>query len=134
MVLNMVTVSTARRLADGHRNTAAWLCAAIDPSDEERAWLSRGFVGYLAAPGYGEMFTEAGFGELVEFARSGRSPKEVRARVPDDLIEHVALIGTETEVRARIDEYAAAGLTEICLVPSAPDQPSARHTLEALAL
>jgi probable F420-dependent oxidoreductase len=133
MVLNMVTVPTAARLAAGHPDTAAWLCAAIDPSDEERAWLSRGFVGYLAAPGYGEMFTEAGFGELVEFARGGRSPKEVRARVPDDLIEHVALVGSESEVRARIAEYATAGLTEICLVPSAPDQPSARRTLEALA-
>lgn len=133
MVLNMVTVTAARRLAAGHPDTAAWLCAAIDPSDEERAWLSRGFVGYLGAPGYGEMFVEAGFGELVEFARSGGSPKEIGARIPDDLIEHVGLIGSESEVLARIDEYAAAGLTEICLVPSAPDQPSSRRTLEALA-
>jgi probable F420-dependent oxidoreductase len=133
MVLNMVTVSTAQRLAGGHPNTAAWLCAAIDPSDEERAWLMRGFVSYLAAPGYGEMFIEAGFGELVEFARSGRSPKEILARVPHDLIEHVALVGTESQVRTRIDDYAAAGLQEICLVPSAPDQPSSRPTLEALA-
>jgi probable F420-dependent oxidoreductase len=133
MVLNMVTVSTARRLAEGHPNTAVWLCAAIDPSEEERAWLTRGFVGYLAAPGYGEMFAEAGFAELVEFARSGPSPKEVLARVPDDLIEHVALVGTECAVRARIDDYTAAGMREICLVSSAPDQPSSRRTLEALA-
>ena len=67
MVLNMVTTNTAQRLAAQHPNTAVWLCAAIDPSDEERDWLARGFVGYLAAPGYAEMFVEAGFGELVDF-------------------------------------------------------------------
>jgi probable F420-dependent oxidoreductase len=133
MVLNMVTAATAGRLAAKHPNTAVWLCAAIDPSDEERAWLSRGFVGYLAAPGYGEMFTEAGYGELVEYARSRPGPKELFARMPDDLIDQVALVGSESEVRRRIGEYEAAGITEICLVPPAPDLPSAERTLEALA-
>jgi probable F420-dependent oxidoreductase len=133
MVLNMVTAATAGRLAARHPNTAVWLCAAIDPTEQERAWLSRGFVGYLAAPGYAEMFVEAGFGDLVEFARSRPVPKEVFARMPDDLIDRVALVGSEAEVRRRIGEYEAAGITEICLVPPAPDLPSAERTLEALA-
>lgn len=133
MVLNMVTVEAAARLAPQHPNTAVWLCAAIDPSEEERAWLARGFVGYLAAPGYGEMFIDAGFGELVEFARTRPGPKEVFARMPDDLIDRVALVGTESQVRARIAEYEAAGITEVCLVPSAPDHPSAARTLALLA-
>ena len=133
MVLNMVTSATAARLAARHPNTAVWLCAAVEPTDEERAWLARGFVGYLAAPGYGEMFAEAGYGELVEFARTRPNPKEIFARMPPDLIDQVALVGDETTVRRRIAEYAAAGITEICLVPPAPDLPSATRTLEALA-
>ncbi|HSJ91270.1 MAG TPA: LLM class F420-dependent oxidoreductase [Ilumatobacter sp.] len=133
MVLNMVTAATAGRLAARHVNTAVWLCAAIDPSDEERAWLSRGFVGYLAAPGYGEMFAEAGYADLVEFARNRPNPKELFARIPPELIDQVALVGDEAAVRSRIAEYEAAGITEICLVPSAPDLPSATRTLEALA-
>ena len=133
MVLNMVTTETAGRLAAQHPNTAVWLCAAIDPSDEERAWLARGFVGYLAAPGYGEMFAEAGYGELVEFARTRPGPKELYARLPADLIDQVALVGSERHVGDRIAEYAAAGVTEVCLVPAAPDLPSCRRTLEALA-
>lgn len=133
MVLNMVTASTAARFASRHPDTAVWLCAAIDPTDEERAWLSRGFVGYLAAPGYGEMFAEAGYGDLVEFARARPGPKEVFARMPPDLIDQVALVGDETTVRRRIDEYRSAGITEICLVPPAPDLPSAGRTLEVLA-
>ena len=35
MVLNMVTVDAAARLAAQHQNTAVWLCAAIDPSASE---------------------------------------------------------------------------------------------------
>lgn len=133
MVLNMVTVDTATRLASRHPNTAVWLCAAIDPTDEERSWLARGLVGYLAAPGYGEMFAEAGYPELVEFARTRPGPKELFARMPPELLDDVALVGSEASVRARIDAYADAGIAEICLVPPAPDLPSSRRTLETLA-
>jgi len=133
MVLNMVTAETAGRLAAQHSNTAIWLSAAIDPSDEERAWLSRGFVGYLAAPGYSEMFTEAGYGDLVEFARTEPGPKQIYARMPADLVDQIALVGSEETVRARIEEYAQAGVKEICLVAPALDLPSGRRTLELLA-
>ena len=133
MVLNMVTVGSAARLASRHRNTAVWLCAAVDPTDDERVWLSRGLVGYLAAPGYGEMFAEAGYGELVDFARTRPGPKEVFAKMPSDLIEQVGLVGSESEIRARIAAYASAGIAEICVVPPAPDLPSARRTMELLA-
>ena len=133
MVLNMVTVEAARRLARHHPNTAIWLAAAVDPTDEERSWLSRGYVGYLAAPGYAEMFIEAGFGELVEFARSRPGPKAVFSRMPDDLIDHVALVGDEATVQRRIDEYAAAGITEIGIVAPPEDLRTGPRTLEALA-
>ena len=133
MVLNMVTVASAARLAPQHPNTAVWLCAAVDPTDDERAWLSRGLVGYLAAPGYGEMFIEAGYGDLVEYARTRPGPKEVFARMPEALIDDVALLGSEAAIRARIAAYGAAGITEVCLVPPAPDLPSSRRTLEAFA-
>ena len=133
MVLNMVSVDTAARLAVHHPDTAVWLAASIDPTPEERRWLTRGFVGYLAAPGYGEMFTEAGFGELVEFARTRPHPREVAERIPDELLDVVALTGSEAHVRDRIDAYAAAGITEVCIVPPPLDQPSGRRTVEALA-
>jgi probable F420-dependent oxidoreductase len=133
MVLNMVTAEAAARLAPRHPHTAVWLCAAIDPTDDERQWLTRGFVGYLAAPGYAEMFVDAGYGELVEFARTRPNPKDLLARIPLDLIDRVALIGDEAAVRRRIDEYADAGVAEICLVPPAPELPSSLGTLAALA-
>ncbi len=53
--------------------------------------------------------------------------------MPGDLIDQVALVGSESEVRDRIAAYRTAGVTEICVVPPAPDLPSARRTLEQLA-
>jgi probable F420-dependent oxidoreductase len=133
MALNMVTVDAARRLAVSHPNTVAWLCVAVDPTEQQRRWLTRGFVGYLAAPGYDQMFVDAGFGDLVEFARTRPSPKDLFERVPDDLLDHVALVGDEPTVRARVIEYEAAGLAEIGLVPAAPDLGGIA-TLEAIGV
>ena len=79
------------------------------------------------------MFAAAGFADLVAFARTRPHPKELAARVPDGLLEAVGLVGTEAEVSARIDAYAAAGLAEIGLVVPPLDSPSGRRTLEALA-
>ena len=133
MVLNMVTVDAAASLAACHPNTAVWLAAAVDPTPEERRWMSLGYVGYLAASGYAEMFTAAGFGELVAFARTRPHPRDLAARLPSELLDAVALAGTEAEVRRRIDEYATAGVTEIGLVVPPLDSPSGRRTLEVLA-
>jgi probable F420-dependent oxidoreductase len=134
MVLNMVTVESAATLAPSHPSTAVWLAAAIDPTPEERRWLALGFVGYLGAPGYTEMFEQAGFADLVAFARTRPSPAELAARLPvDDLLDAVALVGDEDHVRARIAAYEAAGVREIGLVVPPLDLPSGHRTLERLA-
>jgi probable F420-dependent oxidoreductase len=133
MVLNMVTVEVASRLAPLHPHAAVWLAAAIDPSPDERRWLTLGYVGYLGAPGYAEMFCEAGFGDLVEFARTRPHPRELAERIPDELLDAVALVGDEAHIRSRIDQYAAAGIDEIGLVIPPLDLPTGGTTLAALS-
>jgi probable F420-dependent oxidoreductase len=134
MVLNMVTAESAAALAPAHPRTAVWLAAAIDPTPEERRWLTLGFVGYLGAPGYSEMFEQAGFADLVAFARTRPSPADLAARLPvDELLDAVALVGDEDHVRSRIAAYDAAGVREIGLVVPPLDLPSGRRTLECLA-
>ncbi|MFT3852859.1 MAG: LLM class F420-dependent oxidoreductase [Ilumatobacteraceae bacterium] len=133
MVLNLVTVGAVAELAPRHPNTAAWLPAAVDPTPEERRWLALGLVGYLGAAGYAEMFAAAGYADLVDLARSRPHPKELAARLPDGLIEAVGLVGSASEVEAKLAEYAAAGLSEVGLVVPPLDSPSGHRTLEALA-
>jgi len=133
LVLNMVTLDAARELAAHHPVTAVWLAAAVDPTPAERRWLSRGYVGYLPAPGYGEMFAAAGFADLVTFARTRPHPRDLADRLPAELLDAVALVGDEAAIRRRIEEFAAAGVSEIGLVVPPLDSPSGRRTLEALA-
>src|SRR5256885_324406 len=65
-----------------------WLATVVDPSEAGVEQLRRGLVAYLSAPGYGEMFAEAGFGELVRFARTGPHPGELLAAIPAELTGH----------------------------------------------
>lgn len=126
----------AAREADRPRPTvAAWVCAAVGPDRAEGVeQLRRGLVPYLAAPGYAEMFTRAGHGDLVAFARTGPHPAQLLAAVPDELVDVVALVGPDRDaVRARIAAYADAGVDELVLVPAATDaDPGGARTLEEL--
>lgn len=144
MVINLCTPEVAGRLRErldrlaaevgtAAPPLAAWVVACVDPSDEALAQLSRAAVGYLAAPGYAEMFAEAGFEELVELARSGARPREVLARVPPELGRAIGLIGSEGEVKQRAERYRVAGVDELAIVPATAGDPGGRRTLEALA-
>jgi hypothetical protein len=79
------------------------------------------------------MFTEAGFGALVELARGRPHPARVAEQIPDELVDAVALIGDEATVRRRVAEYAAAGVAEIGVVVPSLAKPSGRPTLELFA-
>jgi probable F420-dependent oxidoreductase len=145
MVINLVTPKSAARLVEMLHDecqaagrpvppVAAWLAAAVNPSSAGIEQLRRGLVSYLSAPGYGEMFAEAGFGDVVRFARTGPHPGELLAAIPAELVRHVSLAGDVQAVRARLAEYARAGVDEIALVPGSSEaDPAGVATLTALA-
>lgn len=143
MVLNMVTPQSLMKLRmqmedaanKAGRNAptlAVWLCCAVNPARETIDQLLRGVVGYLAAPGYAEMMSEAGFSELVEFARTRPHPKKMLAAMPDELMAAIGLVGTQTQINERLDEYRAAGADEVCLVPATAGDPGGLRSLQAL--
>jgi probable F420-dependent oxidoreductase len=106
--------------------------AVVGPAEIEQ--LRRGLVAYMSAPGYGEMFAEAGFADVVRFARTGPHPGELLAAIPPEIVGHVSLVGDEPGVRARMAEYADAGVDEIALVPGSSEaDPAGVGTLTALA-
>jgi probable F420-dependent oxidoreductase len=145
MVINLVTPKSAARLVQMLREecqaagrpvppVAVWLATVVDPSGPGLEQLRRGLVAYLSAPGYGEMFAEAGFGDLVRFARTRPHPGELLAAIPAELVGHVSLVGDEQAIRARLAEYAAVGVDEVALVPGSSDaDPAGVGTLTALA-
>ncbi|PRZ42995.1 putative F420-dependent oxidoreductase [Antricoccus suffuscus] len=145
LVINLVDVPTAKLLVDEFSEycgevgrvrppVAMWVCAAPHSSGAAMLQLRTGLVGYLMAPGYAEMFARAGFGDLVDFARRRPHPRELLERIPDELIDGVSLIGSESHVRQRISDYRAAGIDEIVVVPSCTDDdPAGERSLTSIA-
>ncbi|WP_410672962.1 LLM class F420-dependent oxidoreductase [Amycolatopsis sp. cmx-4-68] len=143
MVVNLVSPAAAAALVRGLREAAsqaevtpppvaAWVVGAVDPGPAELEQLRRGVVGYLAAPGYAEMFRAEGFGDLVDFARTRPHPRELLAAVPVAAIAAVGLLGAPGDVTAKIAEYAAAGVDELAIVPAtSDDDPGGAKTLAA---
>lgn len=143
MLLNMVTPSSlaglrqqlSRAAQQCHRSipdVAVWLPCALDPEPETIDQLKRAVVGYLAAPGYGEMMIEAGFAELVNYARTRPHPRDLLAAMPDALIAAIGLVGDKAFIEQRIAEYAAAGADEICLVPATAGDPLGERSLNVI--
>lgn len=146
VVLNMVTVETAARIvtyvtevafAQGRNRpppVAVWLPAAVDPAPAARSQMAGARVGYLGAPGYSEMFTEAGFGDLVAFALTRPHPRRLADAMPPELDDVAGLVGSRAQVKERIASYAEAGISEVCLAPATADDERGRRTLESLAV
>ncbi|WIV52673.1 LLM class F420-dependent oxidoreductase [Amycolatopsis nalaikhensis] len=145
MVVNLVSPAAAASLVRGLRAAAAragttpppvaaWVVGAADPGQAELEQLRRGVVGYLAAPGYADMFHAEGFGELVDFARTRPHPRELLAAVPVEAIAAVGLLGAPSEIAAKAREYAEAGVDELAIVPATSDEdPGGAKTLAAVA-
>ena len=124
MLLNMTTPAATARFrraldAAGGADVplSAWLVTALDPGPEEIAQIRSAIVGYLGAPGYGEMFAEAGYPGLVQMARSGAHPRDLIEAIPAGFERSVGLVGSEAEIASLLADYASAGLDTVCVVP-----------------
>ncbi len=124
MLLNMVTpravAAFRQQLDDAGGQTipiVAWLVAAVEPTSEEIAQIRSAVVSYLAAPGYGEMFVQAGHEDLVELARSGAHPRDLLSAMPEGFERSVGLVGSRSEIAELIESYADAGLDTVGVVP-----------------
>jgi probable F420-dependent oxidoreductase len=143
MVLALVTLAGAERLAavlqaesqaaGTSPRLAAWVPVAVDAGDEAREQLRRMLVSYVAAPGYGEMFGEAGFSDVVALARTRAHPREVLAAIPDGLVDAIAILGDASDVRRRVAEFAEH-VDELVVLPcSTGADPGGVQTLQTLS-
>jgi probable F420-dependent oxidoreductase len=112
---------------------AVWLFTAVDPTPTDRTQLARAKVPYLATPGYRDVFTEAGFGDLVAMAERSPHPRELLTAVPDALVETFDLVGDQGAVLDRLAAYDAAGVDEVGILPTTAGDPGGARSLGALA-
>ena len=102
---------------------------AFDPGDAAFAQLATQLTVYLAPPGYGEMFSELGFGELVQRARAGAGRPELADHVPAELLGQICLAGSTESIAAGLRAYHDAGADCVAVVPSTAEDPGGRAVL-----
>ena len=105
-------------------------------AEEQGMVLARSmFAAYGSVPVYAEFFRWLGFGEaiapMVDAYRSGDRGRAAEL-APEELIRDIFIFGSSDEIRARVEEFVAGGITTVVLTPiTEPDRlPGA---LEALA-
>jgi probable F420-dependent oxidoreductase len=144
VVLNLATpqrVSHVRRQlrqqADALGRTpphlTVWVPVAVRPGEAALRQLANQLAVYLAPPGYGEMFCELGFVDVVERARSGARRSELVAVVPIELSEQLAALGTPEQVAARLQAYLRAGADTVAVIPVTAEDPAGRAALGCAA-
>ena len=143
IVLNLVTperVARVRELVDAEARArdrtpppiAVWVSVALDPGAAALAQMAGQIAVYLRPPGYGEMFSELGFGELVTRARAGARRRELAEEITPELLGQVCALGSRCDVMARLASYRDAGAARIGIVPVTAEDSAGRRVLAAL--
>ena len=116
---------------------------AIDGDlDTARAMVRTGLLLYLGGMGsretnfYVDLTHRFGFGEVADEVQSlylGGQRDEAYKAIPDELVDATSLVGTEDEVRDRVERYVAAGVDRLILSPVNPTPEERLHTIERMA-
>jgi F420-dependent oxidoreductase-like protein len=107
-----------------------------------RSVVKAGLLLYLGGMGsrdtnfYVDLTRRFGFGEVADEVQSlyldGKRDAAYEA-IPDELADATSLVGTEEEVRRRVERYVAAGVDRLIVAPIQLDMGERLHTLERLA-
>jgi len=110
-----------------------WVPAALNPGDAAHGQLAAQLAVYLATPGYGEMFSELGFPDLVRRAREGTRRSELATAIPVELLDQVCAMGSPDRIAERLQAYHRAGADSVAIVPATVGDPGGHATLRAAA-
>ena len=108
-----------------------------DDPNSARDWLRSTFLGpYLAQPVYNNFLQWMGYEKeagAISSAWKARDREGVQAAISNSLVDELALIGSATQVRKRLDEYGAAGVTVAAISVVGGGRFAVEETLRALA-
>lgn len=107
---------------------------ATDDKEAGRQLFRAAFAPYYATPVYNNFLAWAGFEDAANTITEGWAEKD-RAKtggaLTDALIDEIAIIGTEDEIRARISEAADGGVHTHIIAPMAASAEDVQRTFAA---
>ncbi|MFW6094072.1 MAG: LLM class flavin-dependent oxidoreductase [Pseudomonadota bacterium] len=105
-----------------------------DDKQEGRDLFRAAFAPYYATPVYNAFLAWAGYEQAAGTIREGWAEKD-RAKtggaLTDELIDEIAIIGSEDEVRERIQEAADGGVDTHIIAPMAATPEATQRTFDA---
>jgi probable F420-dependent oxidoreductase len=108
-----------------------------DDPDPARDWLRSTFLGpYLAQPVYNNFLRWMGYeaeASAISSAWKAKDREGLTTAISYSLVDDLALIGSAAQVRGRLDEYGAAGVTVAAISVVASGRFAVEETLRALA-
>jgi probable F420-dependent oxidoreductase len=114
-------------------HVTVWVPVAVRPGRAALRQLAGQLAVYLGPPGYGEMFCDLGFGDLVERARSGARRADLAAAIPLELAGQLGALGDPDRVAERIRAYLDAGADTVAVIPVTAEDPAGRTALGCAA-
>ena len=107
---------------------------ATDDKEAGRNLFRAAFAPYYATPVYNKFLAWTGHADAAETITEGWAAKD-RAKttgaLSDELIDEIAIIGTEDEIRARIQADADGGVHTSIIAPLAATPEDVARTFEA---
>lgn len=113
-----------------HR-VVAYCVAAVDDDADAARRLARPALAWVGEPDWAPHLAPLPYADEIAALRAGvSSPDEFGAGLPDAWVDDLAVVGTPTAARARLDALFDAGVSSAVLFPLGPDPVAA---LDALA-
>jgi alkanesulfonate monooxygenase SsuD/methylene tetrahydromethanopterin reductase-like flavin-dependent oxidoreductase (luciferase family) len=107
---------------------------ATDDKEAGRNLFRAAFAPYYATPVYNKFLAWAGYDEAAGAITEGWAQKDrekTTSALTDEMIDEIAIIGTEAEIQERIREDAAGGVHTSIIAPMAASPGDVQRTFDA---
>jgi alkanesulfonate monooxygenase SsuD/methylene tetrahydromethanopterin reductase-like flavin-dependent oxidoreductase (luciferase family) len=108
----------AGRSLDGFDIVAAVPGAATEDRDAAYAAMRKDLIPYFGLPFYRAMIERTGFGEdIAAYDAAAGDLDAMQAAISDGFLDELTAVGSDEEVRVRLERYRAAGAGSPCIGP-----------------
>lgn len=111
-----------------------FMVLCTDDRAEGRSLFRAAFAPYYATPVYNKFLAWAGYEDAAATIREGWAAKDrekTGGALTDEMIDEIAIIGDEDEIRGRIQEAADGGIDTAIIAPMAATAEATQRTFDA---